>query len=349
MVLNSKEKTSMNLEELLRYKRLPKKDLLTYDVLSKLFMKYKSLLKERERDKTFWEATHENIRIAYSNLDRLVEKRTAKLKKVNEQLKTEITNREKTEEKLKEYSENLEKMVEERTRELQDARDELVRKEKLAVLGQLAGGIGHELRNPLGAIKNAAYFLNMAVEEPETDVKEALEILENDVGRCEKIIGNLLDYARPKPPVKQKSDINEVILKALSHITVPENVEIMNQRGKKTGDILADPDQLEQAFGNIILNGIQAMQEGGQLVIKSEVTDPGLIAVSVSDTGVGIPRDDIKKIFEPLFTTKAKGIGLGLALTKTLVEGNGGVIEVESEESKGSTFTVRLPVSEKEN
>jgi len=147
---------------------------------------------------------------------------------------------------------------------------------------------------------------------------------------------------------KQKLDINEVICKALSQLTVPENVEIVNQPGKKTGDILADPGQLEQAFGNIILNSIQAMPEGGQLVIKSEVTDPGWIAVSVSDTGVGIPKDVMKKIFEPLFTTKAKGIGLGLALTRTLVEENDGIIDVLSEAGKGSTFTIKLPVAGKE-
>ena len=252
------------------------------------------------------------------------------------------------ERKLQRDKNVLKMKVKERTRELKDAQEDLVRKEKLAVLGQLAGGVGHELRNPLGAIKNAAYFLNMAFEKPETDVKETLEMLENDVGRCEKIIGNLLDYARPKSPAKQKLDINEVIRKALSHLKVPENVKIVNQPGKKIPDILADSGQLEQAFGNIILNGIQAMQEGGQLVVKTEVTEPGWIAVSVLDSGMGIPKDDIKKIFEPLFTTKAKGIGLGLALTKTLVAGNGGTIEIKSEAGKGSTFIIKLPVSKKE-
>jgi signal transduction histidine kinase len=98
-------------------------------------------------------------------------------------------------------------------------------------------------------------------------------------------------------------------------------------------------------FGNIILNAVQAMSEGGRLVVKSEVPTPEWVAVSFTDTGVGIPKEDMGKLFEPLFTTKAKGIGLGLAVTKTLVEGHGGTIEVESEAGAGATFTVRLPIS----
>jgi len=259
----------------------------------------------------------------------------------------DITDCKKAEEKLKEYSENLERRVEERTRELQDAQEELVRKEKLAILGQLAGGVGHELRNPLGSIKNAVYFLNMTLEEPELEVKETLEILETDVSRSEKIISNLLDFARPKPPVKQKVNINNNLREVLSFTSVPENIELISQLDEKLPIVLADPSQLNQAFENIILNSIQAMPEGGRLTIKSEVKGKEWVSVSVTDSGTGIPKDDIKKIFEPLFTTKAKGIGLGLAITKTLVEGNNGTINVESEAGKGSTFIVKLHIGEK--
>jgi signal transduction histidine kinase len=112
--------------------------------------------------------------------------------------------------------------------------------------------------------------------------------------------------------------------------------------------ILADPDQLLQVFGNILLNAIQAMPEGGKLVLGAEVQQDGGMAISFSDTGVGIPKENLAKLFEPLFTTKAKGIGLGMAITKTLVEGNGGAIVVHSEVGKGSTFTVTLPVLREE-
>ena len=232
--------------------------------------------------------------------------------------------------------------------ELREAQEELVRKEKQAVLGQLAGGVGHELRNPLGAIKNAAYFLNMAVEKPETEVKESLDILTKEVAASEHIISSLLGFARPKSPTLRKMDINEVVQEALSQNAVPENVKVVTQLNESLPTIMADPEQLGQVFGNIMLNAIQAMPEGGQLVVKSEVPSSGWVAASFTDTGAGIPKENLGKLFEPLFSTKAKGIGLGLALSKTLVEGHGGTIEVESEEGKGSTFTVRLPVGTEE-
>jgi len=301
---------------------------------------------------------------------------------------TDITDLKRAEEALKEYSGQLEEKVEERTRELQDAQERLVYNEKLAVLGQLAGGMAHELRNPLGAIKNAAYFLNMALEKPEPEVKEAVEVLERGVRTSESIINSLLDFARPKPPALRKLKINDVLKEALSRTTLPDlpatpnaaqegNVKVVTQLDETLPTVMADPDQLSQAFGNIILNAIQAMPEGGELTITAEEwhSDDAIparhlpatlslarregrealgkaggrspkseIRIQISDTGAGIPKENLKKLFEPLFTSKAKGIGLGLALTRTLVEGHGGTIEVKSEVGKGSTFTVKLPV-----
>jgi len=248
------------------------------------------------------------------------------------------------EEKLKEYSERLEEMVEQRTKDLREAQEQLVRQEKLAVIGQLAGGVGHELRNPLGAIKNATYFLNMVLEKPEPKVKESMEILEKEVATSERIIGSLLDFARPKPPTRRQVDINDVVREALSRPSIPENVKVLSQLDGTLGPILADPDQLGQIFGNIILNAIQAMPKGGRLVVKSDSASPEWVSVSFSDTGGGIPQETLERLFEPLFTTKAKGIGLGLAIVKTLVEGHGGTIEAQSEVGKGSTFTVKLPI-----
>jgi PAS domain S-box-containing protein len=260
----------------------------------------------------------------------------------------DITERKKTEEELRRHREHLEELVEERTRELKQAQEELARNERLAVLGQLAGGVGHELRNPLGAIKNAAYFLNMAIEQAEPEVKETLQILDNEVATSERIISSLLGFARPKPPTLRKVDINKLVQDLLPHIRMPENIEVATEL-EPLPITLADPDQLGQVFGNIITNGVQAMAEGGRLVIKSRATEPGWAEVSIVDTGSGMPPEAREKIFEPLFTTKAKGIGLGLAVSKTLVEGNRGTIDVESEVGKGSTFTVRLPVSGKES
>jgi signal transduction histidine kinase len=259
-----------------------------------------------------------------------IEQYTLELESKNKQLQRDITRRKQAEE------------------ELREAQEQLVRREKLAVLGQLAGGVSHELRNPLGAIKNAAYFLNIVMSEgePEPEVKETLEILEKEVATSERIIGSLLDFARPKPLVRRKVEINDVVREALSRTTVPDAqcVEVVSQLDETLPVVLADPGQLAQVFGNLILNGIQAMPEGGRLAIKSEVESPEWLVVSFTDTGVGIAEEKLGRLFEPLFTTKAKGIGLGLALAKALVEEHGGTIEVQSTVGKGSTFTVRLPV-----
>jgi PAS domain S-box-containing protein len=262
----------------------------------------------------------------------------------------DVTERVRAEKVLKQYSERLEEMVDARTQALRDAQERLVHQEKLAILGQLAGGVAHELRNPLGAIKNSGYFLNMVLERPDSEVKEALKILEQAVGTSERIISSLLDFARPKVPLQRKVDINNVVRQVLSRIDLPnpQKIEVALQLDETLPAILVDPDQLGQAFDHIILNAIQAMSppegKGGQLVIESKRLDGESILVSITDTGVGIAEENQGRLFEPLFTTKAKGIGLGLALAKTLVETNRGSIEVKSENGRGSTFKVRLPV-----
>ena len=268
---------------------------------------------------------------------------------------------------LKEHSERLQDVVEERTQELKKAQEQLIRREKLAVLGQLAGSVSHELRNPLGAIKNAAYLLDLVIKEPVPDAQEALRILNKEVATSERIISDLLDFARVKSPAWQRVDLNHAIQETLSRITAPDNVKVITHLDETLPTILADPHQLEQIFGNIILNAIQAMTlpnshptssghkvktpEGGQLTIQTSAgsvgpslaSSPGWVSVSFSDTGVGISQENMDRLFEPLFTTKTRGIGLGLAITKTLVEGHGGKIEVESQEEKGSAFSVVLP------
>ncbi|MGB2843432.1 MAG: ATP-binding protein [Candidatus Aminicenantaceae bacterium] len=233
------------------------------------------------------------------------------------------------------------------TTDRKEMQERLIRSEKLAVLGQLAGGVSHELRNPLGSIKNSAYFLNMALEKPEPEVKETLEILEREIATSERIISSLLDFARTKPSIKRKVNINNIIQDGLIRAKIPKNIKLTRKLDKELPDILVDPDQLRQVFSNIILNAIQALHEGGKLIIKSKTLSPKWAVVSFKDTGSGISKDTMGKLFEPLFTTKAKGIGLGLAVTKTLIEGHGGTIDVESEVGKGSTFTVHLPISPK--
>ncbi len=260
----------------------------------------------------------------------------------------DITERKQAEEKLKNFSERLEEIVKQRTRELRKTQEKLLRKEKLAVLGQLVGGIGHELRNPLSTINNTVFFLKMVLVEPEEEVMQSLDALENSVTRSMKTLNSLLDFIRPKSFRLRKTDINDVIHTTLSHITVPEMIKVVIQLEKTLPFIFADPDQLSHVFENIITNAIQAMPEGGQLLIKSVGSSPQWVEISITDSGVGMPQEVLEQLFEPLFTTKAKGIGLGLAMSKMLVEGHGGTIEVESKVGKGSTFIVRLHCGRRE-
>jgi PAS domain S-box-containing protein len=262
----------------------------------------------------------------------------------------DITDRKRAEEALQAHSERLEEIVEERTQALCDAQEQLVRQERLAVLGQLSGGIAHELRNPLGAISNSAYFLNLALKEPDPKVKNALDILEREVRTCAGIISSLLDFARGRPPARREVDLKHIVHGAISRTPIPENIKVVTRLAEELPTIQADAEQLEQVFGNLILNALQAMTlpgkkpGGGQLLIQAKVRGPGWVSISFTDTGVGIAQENLEKIFEPLFTTRSRGIGLGLALVKMLVEGHGGSIQVESVVGQGSAFTVKLPL-----
>ena len=263
-------------------------------------------------------------------------------------LTSDITQRKEMEAQLKEYSENLERMVEERTRELKDAQEKLVRTEKLAAIGQLAGGVGHELRNPLAAIKTSAYFLKMKLgKTAEEKVNKHLNMLEKQVDACDKIITDLLDFSRPGRTNIGEVDINQVVQELVKTIGAPENVEVSTSLAADPAKVMADSGQLERVFSNLISNAIQAMPGGGRLSLSTS-RNGGFVKVKVADTGVGIPQENLDKVFEPLFTTKAKGTGLGLAIARALVERQGGTIEVESQVGKGTTFTVRLPIVGKE-
>jgi PAS domain S-box-containing protein len=228
--------------------------------------------------------------------------------------------------------------------ELIEARERLLRQEKLAFLGALAGGVGHELRNPLGAIKNAAYFLHMALDEPAPEVAEAIDVLDREVEGAVGVISALLDFARADKPESSPCRLDELIDAALSRIPVPDEVEVSVDVSLSPW-VETDAGQLTRVLDNLLVNALQAMPEGGKLDIRA-ARDGDQLALSVSDTGVGIPEESLAQVFEPLFTSKARGIGLGLAIAKALVERNGGTIEVDSHAGRGTTFTVRLPTAE---
>ncbi len=255
-----------------------------------------------------------------------------------------------SEKMLQEHSKDLERIVTElkkRTKELKVAHEKLITKEKLSVLGQLAGGVAHDLRNPLTSIKNASYFLNMAIEKPGPDIKKTLEVLDKATVNSEEIITNILGFANHGTPIKRKIDIGNILKDIITQTTIPDSIKVTNSLGRSLPAVTADPGQITRVFSNIIQNAIQAMPDGGKLSVKYTATGKKWLEISISDTGSGIMQENIDKVFEPLFTTKAKGIGLGMAITKTLVDAHGGSIRIKSKIGKGTTFTVVLPIKDK--
>ena len=259
----------------------------------------------------------------------------------------DITERKRAEEQIVHYTAHLEEIVETRTRDLRQAQERLVRQERLAALGQLAGSVSHELRNPLGVISNAVYFLEMAQPGANAKVKEYLGIIDKETRTADKIITDLLDFTRIKSAQREAVSVAGLVKQALERYPPPAGVSVRLDLPPGLPPVSADPGQMTQVLGNLVTNAYQAMPERGLVTVSSgqcSVDSDQWVLISVQDSGAGIPDEDIIKLFTPLFTTKARGIGLGLAICKNLVEANGGRIEVHSEVGKGSTFTVYLPI-----
>jgi PAS domain S-box-containing protein len=226
--------------------------------------------------------------------------------------------------------------------EIKSLEKKLIQSEKLTVLGKLAGSVSHELRNPLGIMKNAIYYLTMAKDKlDEKTEKEYFGILRRQITISDKIVGNMLDFARPKDLIVKQTMIDKIIDQAVSEIEISENIKIKKDVMQDI-EMSVDPFQIQQALYNIILNSVQAIKKQGLIEIRVE--DKGdCIKIIISDNGEGIRHSDMKNIFEPLFSTKARGEGLGLAIVKNIIDKHKGRIEVESEYGKGTTFVVCLP------
>jgi signal transduction histidine kinase len=225
-------------------------------------------------------------------------------------------------------------------RALAETQEELLRKEKLAMLGQLAGGVGHELRNPLGVMKNSVYYLEMILPE-EARARKHLGILDREVGTANRIVSDLLEFARMKSASRSLIDLKVVVSDLLERLPVPETVAVAWEMPDGLSRVSADRLHVEQILTNLITNAVQAMPDGGALTIAGR-DEPAGVVLSVTDTGIAIRPEDLPKIFQPLFTTKPKGIGLGLAVARDLADANRAVITVESTQGVGSRFAVRF-------
>ncbi len=229
--------------------------------------------------------------------------------------------------------------------------EELFRKERLSILGTMSAGIAHEVRNPLGAIKNSAYFLKLKLKEIEDlKVHKHIQIIDTEINRANKIITDLLNFSRVQLPSKENTNISDVINKILKELsTINVKIGIKVKIAPNLPKIFVDSHQIEQVIYNLTMNAIESMPEGGKLEIVTKIVGKEIF-VNVKDTGTGILEKNKEKIFQPLFTTKGnKGIGLGLALSKQLMLLNNGSITFDSQVNKGTTFTIVFPVEMKEN
>jgi signal transduction histidine kinase len=228
--------------------------------------------------------------------------------------------------------------------QLEATQEELVRKEKLALFGQVADTMGHELRNPLGVMNNAVYFLQTVLTEADENTREYLGNIKEEIADAERIVSDLLDAVRTKTPQPQTVEVAALIAQALGKCEVPAAVTVRLDIPEMLPAIQVDPGQMQQVLWNLISNGVEAMPDGGVLEIDvNEDRTAKTVIIGIKDSGSGIAPENLTKLFQPMFTTKARRVGLGLAVVKNLTQANGGSVEVESVPGNGSRFFVTLP------
>ncbi|MGA1865787.1 MAG: response regulator [bacterium] len=249
-----------------------------------------------------------------------------------------------------EYQRDLEKKVRERTKKietlnllLKEFQSKLIHSERLATLGTFVSFVSHELRNPLSVIQNSIYYLKTHIQTDNPKIDKYFGIMEDEVAIAHKIIDDFLNFTKGRSLELSLVDINDLIKKVIDLISIPENVKIVLDLKKDLPKIKVDGDYIQQVLINMINNAVQAMLNGGELRLSSLKEEEYLI-VEISDTGVGIAEKDLERLFEPFFSKKKKGTGLGLVICKFLIERHKGRIMVESKPDKGTKFSIHLPI-----
>ena len=238
----------------------------------------------------------------------------------------------------------LEERVQERTRALEMAQDELLRKERLAVLGQLTGGLAHQIRNPLSAILNASRQLRRLTTgrpEDQKELESVLGIIDEEVWSANRIVTDLIDYARVKEAHRKPVALRELLTPLLAQL--PPEIQIDKRIPAELPLLDVDGPQVSGALGNLLRNAHEAMPLGGFLKIEAKREGVGRVAISLTDSGSGLSNQALGRLFEPLVTTKPLGLGLGLVTAKSLIENQGGRLEGGNVPGSGARFTLLLP------
>ncbi|HHX65465.1 MAG TPA: GAF domain-containing protein [Chloroflexi bacterium] len=232
--------------------------------------------------------------------------------------------------------------------QLRDAQTQLVQAERLAAVGRLAAGVAHELRNPLMVMRNSLYYLDRLLAMGKTDSPDVwrryITKMDGEIDRQSKIINDLLFFSRNRPRTLTQVDLNALLREVLMRTPMAESIEVREELQSDLPELRVDADQLQQVFINLIVNAVQAMPEGGTLTVSTRSTEYHVIA-EVADTGVGMSEEDLERLFQPFFTTKERGIGLGLSVSHSIIEAHRGKIAVSSEPGRGTRFTVELPLN----
>jgi len=254
----------------------------------------------------------------------------------------DISDLKKAERELAEANDRLEENVRLRTAELHEAQADLVRSEKFATLGKVSGGIAHEIRNPLNAVKTSAYYLLNAKSASPEKVEEHLHRIDRQVTVIDNVVTALSDVARMPDADLCPVNLSKLLRNVVSTVELPSNISVKFELPEDLPKVLVDVNQIVIAFRNLLRNARDAMiLEGGMLRVVADVSDES-VTFRIIDSGTGIEPEILKKILEPLFTTKARGLGLGLSITREIVEKNKGSLSVESEVGKGSRFGIQL-------
>jgi signal transduction histidine kinase len=243
-------------------------------------------------------------------------------------------------------------LVDERTaelaasvRELEAAQARLVQQERLAAIGQIAAAVGHELRNPLGVLTNAIYLIRMGVPEADRErMGRHLDVAEREIAASVVIVESLLDFARDRPPVAEPVELAGLVDEALEVAPPPAGVVVERVGLDAAPAAMADRLQLRQVLLNLLTNAYQAIEGEGRVKVAASVRRSRVL-IRVSDTGTGMDEETQRQVFDPFFTRRVKGIGLGLAVTKRIVDAHGGAISAVSAPGAGTTFTVELPLA----
>ena len=252
----------------------------------------------------------------------------------------DVTRRVTAERELELYTKHLEEVLDERTKALKDA-------ERLSAIGQTAAMVGHDIRNPLQSIVSSIFLVNAELNalpdsKEKTDAQEELAAITEQISYIDKIISDLQDYTKPLMPSIVEVELGKQIHTILSELTIPSDIQVE----MKTDELIVlnlDPMFFKRIIVNLVTNAIQAMPDGGVLTLQSFIKGNEALVI-VKDTGHGIPEEIQDKIFSPLFTTKSKGQGFGLAVVKRLVEALGGIVTFESQAGAGTKFTVSIPL-----